>query len=180
MPRKSKNQCGQFSSLLKKIARKIPKGHNPFMKMSVQSIIGKNIFFRNKEFSKVSGVYFSIKSGKLSGITTLTGHFYSSKHLIFSERGIQVLQKKPENKTGKNWIGYQVLSLEKEDIGNVTDIQFNPNMFLLNNIIVTKSVFGLPFSQRIFPYERVIDIRGMTILIDDDSKIPRQEMCPAV
>jgi hypothetical protein len=45
-------------------------------------------------------------------------------------------------------------------------------MSIIKRIMVTKSVFGLPFSQHIFPYERIVDVKEKTVYIDGSLSKP--------
>jgi uncharacterized protein YrrD len=148
------------------------------MNVSVKSIVGQTL---KEGFGKITEAFFSEEKGRFLGVKTDQKKFLSADQLVFEDDDIQIVSKNKKAESGKNWIGYQVFSENKKnDFGEITDIEFDPNMSIIKRIMVTKSVFGLPFSQHIFPYERIVDVKEKTVYIDTDTKQKDAEYVPAM
>lgn len=148
---------------------------------SVKSLSGAPLVYRQKPFDTISKILFCPETGKVRGILGKKGDFFPFSEILFSEKEIGIHKQKRREKTGENLLQYAVHSTHGEDLGEVTDVEFDTEFGILKRILVTKSVFSLPFSRKIFPYERIVNIRKKVILVDDDAteKKVQKEFCPA-
>jgi len=148
---------------------------------SVQSFLGRPLMWKGEQKDVLSAIYFSPETGKLTGGMGKKKDFFPFSELLFSRDGIALHTCTRTAAHGVSLLGYVVRTTHGENIGTVTDIEFDADMGVIKRILVTKSVFGVPFSQRIFPFERILHIREKTILVDDDvtEKETQRELCPA-
>jgi uncharacterized protein YrrD len=173
-----KEKAKAFCRTKQKIARKSQGVHNEDMNISVKSIIGKPI---KSNLGTISQALFSIEKGRFLGIKTDAGIFLSADQLIFEEDNIRIISENKKDESGENWMGFRVFSEDEEDdFGEITDIEFDPDLSIIRRILVTKSVFGLPFSRHIFPYERISNVEKKTVYVDTDTKDKDGEWCPAM
>lgn len=148
------------------------------MNISVKSMVGQTL---KERFGEITEALFSEDKGRFLGVKTNQNKFLSADQLVFEDEDIQIISKNKKAEAGKNWIGYQVFSENKKsDFGEITDIEFDPNMSIMKRIMVTKSVFGFPFSQHIFPYERIVNVKDKTVYINTDTKEKGREYVPAL
>lgn len=150
------------------------------MILSVQSLIGKPVEHEKEQIGSIETICFSAETGKLTGITTQQKEFFPFSEILFEERYIRIHKQNTEEAEGESWMRYKVASTHGEELGEVTDVEFDGDLGVMRRILVTKSVFSLPLSQKIFPYERIVHIRKKKILVDDDAteKEEQAEFCP--
>ena len=148
---------------------------------SVQSFLGRPLIWKNKKKDVLSAVYFSPETGKLTGVMGEKNFFFPFSELLFSRDGIKLHTCTRTAARGIPFLGYAVHSVHGENLGTLTDIEFDADLGIIKRILVTKSIFGVPFSQKIFPFERILHVRNNVVLVDDDSteKKAQKELCPA-
>lgn len=151
------------------------------MIFSVKAFLGAPIFLGNQQIDTTTMVFFSPETGKMTGIGTEKKYFFHFEDFIFEEKKIILQKEKQQNISGENWLSYHVKTTHGAEMGEVTDIEFDSEIGIVQRILATKSVFALPFSRHIFPYNRIVNIREKIILVDDDAteKEAKKEFCPA-
>jgi sporulation protein YlmC with PRC-barrel domain len=142
------------------------------MNVHVSVVVGKELRSRAKTIGKIERVFFAIETGKMTGVLTDKNEFFPAEHLFFTDDGTLTRQTEPIKICGDDWLGYQVVSADRErELGVVEDIEFDPMLFVITKLSVQSRVMGVkvPVVRTIYPFERIIDIKEKTIAIDDSN-----------
>ncbi|QQS59247.1 hypothetical protein IPN35_06740 [Candidatus Peregrinibacteria bacterium] len=150
------------------------------MNISVQNLLGKPL---QKNYI-IEAILFFPDTGKISGIHTKNGAFFSAKDILFQGQGCTLSHSAqtiaPE---GENILGYEVQSaLNHASLGTVEDIEFSPSLDVLDRILVSNSLLGIgiPLTKRYFSFNRILRIEKTIITVDDDRTNKEKEgtLCP--
>lgn len=151
------------------------------MNISVQNLLGKPL---QKNYI-IEAILFFPDTGKLSGVQTKNGAFFSEKDILFQE-GKLVLAPHAEGSTpeGEDILGYMVQSaLQHASLGTIEDIEFSPSFGVLDRILVSSSLLGIgiPLTKRFFSFDRILRIENKIVVVDDDrtQKEKDRALCPA-
>lgn len=146
------------------------------MKFSVRSFFGAPLVFQERKAGRIKGFFFDPDTGKMTVIQFSERGFFSASKCFVHSDFLEIASRERVKKSGKNLLGFSVIGISGERFGRITDIFCDSVDLRLSEVHTKKKTFfGIP-SRRIFSTEKILHIRGTTLVVDDDNRRKDSEM----